>query len=83
MYLEKAQVLANRLAETEIIGILPEGIFPAYCEKLFPNKHIIDFMNLPYEDIEKFLPFCTWYEEEPIMLIGEENSSDDFKGTIL
>ena len=71
VYLEKAKALANRLAETEIIGIVPEGVFPAYCGHLFPNEYIIDFMNLPYEDREKFLPFCTWYDEEPIMLIGE------------
>ena len=29
-------------------------------------------MNLPYEDREKFLPFCVWYDEEPIMLVTEK-----------
>ena len=51
---------------------LPEGVFPAYCESWFPDEHIIDYMNLPYDDREKFLPFCVWYDEEPIMLITEK-----------
>ncbi len=74
VFLDEAKALANRLAETEIIGIVPEGVFPAYCESWFPNEHIIDFMNLPYEDREKFLPFCAWYEVETASLIQEEKS---------
>jgi hypothetical protein len=34
-------------------------------ESWFPKEHIIDYMNLPYDDREKFLPFCVWYDEEP------------------
>ncbi len=68
VYLSQAQSLADRLAETEKIGIVPQGVFPAYCSSFFPNEHVIDYMNLPYEDREKFLPFCTWYEEEPVYL---------------
>lgn len=68
VYLSDAHTLADRLAETEKIGIVPDGVFPDYCKSLFPNEHIIDFINLPYEDREKFLPFCTWYEEKPVYL---------------
>ena len=70
VYLDEAHTLADRLAETEKIGIVPEGIRPAYCENFFPKEHIIDFMNLPYDDREKFIPFCTWYDEKLIELIG-------------
>lgn len=35
---------------------------------------IIDYMNLPYDDREKFLPFCVWYDEEPIMLVTEKEA---------
>lgn len=72
VYLNEAKVLADRLAETEMIGIVPEGVFPAYCENWFPDEHIIDFMNLPEEDREKFVPFCTWYDEDKISLVQEE-----------
>lgn len=43
----KAYLLADRLAEKEKIGIVPEGVFPSYCESLFPGKNIIDYMNCP------------------------------------
>ena len=61
------------LAE-EKIGIVPEGVLPAYCGSWFPNEHIIDYMNLPSEDREKFLPFCTWYEERPAALAQREET---------
>ena len=53
---------------------MPDGVMPAYCGSWFPNEHIIDYMNLPYEDREKFLPFCVWYDEEPIMLTKEKEA---------
>lgn len=74
VYLIEAHTLADRLAEKEWIGIVPDGVMPAYCESWFPNEHIIDYMNLPYDDREKFLPFCVWYDEEPIMLVTEKEA---------
>lgn len=74
VYLAEAKVLADRLAEEEKIGIVPEGVLPAYCGSWFPNEHIIDYMNLPSEDREKFLPFCTWYEERPTALAQREET---------
>jgi len=41
--------LAARLAETDVIGIVPDGVMPFYCESLFPRNDILDFMNLPDE----------------------------------
>lgn len=75
VYLAEAKMLADRLAEEEKIGIAPEGVLPAYCGSWFPNEHIIDYMNLPSEDREKFLPFCTWYEERPAVLVHDEGSA--------
>ena len=75
VYLVEAQTLADRLAEKEKIGIVPEGVMPAYCGNWFPNEHIIDFMNLPDENREKFLPFCTWYDEQPVTLSQDKESN--------
>lgn len=72
VYLAEAHMLADRLAEKEMIGIVPEGVIPAYCASWFPDEHIIDYINLPYEDRELFLPFCTWYEEKEISLLEKE-----------
>lgn len=71
VYLAEAQTLADRLVEKEMIGIVPEGVLPAYCASWFPNEHIIDFMNLPDEDREKFLSFCTWFDRKPVTLAQE------------
>lgn len=71
VYLNEAQMLARRLAETEMIGIVPEGVIPKYCSSWFEDEHIIAYMNLPDEDREQFLPFCIWYDEPQITLIQE------------
>ena len=55
-----ADILKERLAGTEKIGVIPEGIFPAYCESLFPGEKVIDFINLPHEDREEFAKRCEW-----------------------
>ena len=71
VFLHDAKALADRMAEKELIGIVPEGVFPRYCDSYFPNEHIITFMNLPYEDTEKFLPFCHWQPIDNVSLIKE------------
>lgn len=34
----------------------------------FPGQHIIDYLNLPFEDQEEFLPFCVWQKEAQVHL---------------
>lgn len=74
VFLFEAKTLANRMEENELIGIVPVGVFPRYCESLFPDEHIISFMNLPYEDTDKFLPFCHWQTIEHISLVNRTNN---------
>ena len=63
--------LVSRLLETERIGIVPEGVIPSYCESLFPNEHIIDFMNLPSENRQLVADHCVWQDIEPVELIDK------------
>ena len=67
------QALAARLTETDVIGIVPDGIFPGYCSSLFPGMEISDFMNLPYEEeeVQMMLPEITWIPEREQKLIGQ------------
>ena len=69
VYMMEATALADRLTEKEKIGIVPEGVMPAYCHSYFPNEHIIDFMNLPDENREKLLPHCVWQKEPVVSLL--------------
>lgn len=73
--LMEASTLAARMSGNEKMGIVPEGVISAYCESWFPNEHIIDYMNLPDEDRERFLPYCTWYDETPATLIQKEGNN--------
>ena len=73
VFLADADALADRLSEPEQIGIVPEGVTPAYCDSYFPGQDIIEFMNLPYENREKFVPFCTW---QPIPEVRLERNTD-------
>ena len=55
--------LAARFLGTDRIGIVPDGIFPRYCDSWFPGEDIVDFMNLPpeKEDREKLIPYVKWH----------------------
>lgn len=69
VYIMEATTLADRLTEKEKIGIVPEGIIPAYCHSHFPNEHIIDFMNLPDEKRDEIVLHCVWQDEPKVTLL--------------
>lgn len=58
--IREAELLKSRLTGNEKIGIVPTGIFPAYCHSLFEGEQVIDFMNLPAEDRDDFTALCVW-----------------------
>ena len=66
IFLSNAAILVKRLCGTEKIGIVPEGVFPRYCESYFPDEDIIFFINYTYESVDKLLPYCVW-QKEPIV----------------
>ena len=61
-------ILASRLLETERVGIVPEGIVPCYCESLFPDENIIDFINLPGENRQLVAEHSVWREIKSVEL---------------
>lgn len=66
IYIFDSKELTERFLETEKIGIVPKGIFPRYCDSLFPNENVIDFMNLPFEERDKVVNACKW---QPLRII--------------
>ena len=58
--IRNAEELKARLTGMESIGIVPEGVFPAYCHSWFPGEGIVDFMNLPWERQEELAKYCRW-----------------------
>ena len=65
VYLFEGKTLVERVRETEKIGIVPEGVFPDYCGSHFPDEHIIDFMNLPYEERDRIAAKTVWQPIKP------------------
>lgn len=58
--IRNAEKLKARLTGAESIGIVPEGVFPAYCHARFPGEDIVDFMNLPREHQDELAKYCRW-----------------------
>ena len=44
----------------EKIGVVPDGVIPAYCQSWFPDEDVEAFINLSREDEEKMVPCCVW-----------------------
>ena len=70
VYMHKGKLLADRLLEKEKIGVVPRGIFPAYCAGFFPDEEIIDYINLPYYDEggAEVAKHCIWQELPEVRL---------------
>ncbi|MBR6021482.1 MAG: hypothetical protein IK066_03575 [Kiritimatiellae bacterium] len=68
--LDDAPTILARFRGTDRIGIVPDGIFPRYCESWFPGEPIADFMNLPTEppDRDAILPHVRWLPLETLRL---------------
>lgn len=63
--------LADRLTGTDEIGIVPDGVFPGYCEAYFSDKRIIDYVNLPLENREMWSKYCEWVPEPELRIIKQ------------
>lgn len=57
---DDGKVMAARFLGTDKIGIVPDGVFPRYCETLFPGEKILDFMNLPFEKRDEVAAAAVW-----------------------
>ena len=61
-YLYDGREIAAMLTGQDLIGIVPEGVIPRYCDSYFPNEgKILQFMNLPQEETGAFIEAAVWY----------------------
>ena len=49
VYVVDDEAIRDGILGHDVIGIVPEGVFPRYCESWFPGERVTDFMNLSYE----------------------------------
>ena len=64
--LADASELATMLIGADDIGIVPEDVFPRYCQGLYPGENLIDFMNLNSELEKTTIEQAYWY---PVPLV--------------
>ena len=65
--------IATMLIGADDIGIVPDYIFPRYCQSLFPGENLNDFMNLPHDLSDQTVARAYWY---PVPLVRPRESSD-------
>jgi hypothetical protein len=67
----EAEEIMRMVNGTDFIGIVPDTVFPRYCQGLFPKEdRIIDFMNLGFdkEYVPKIVEKTFWYPLEEIKI---------------
>ena len=65
--LANADELRARFEGSDYIGIVPHDTIPKYCESMFPSQygHVIDFIHVFDEELEKYGKAITWLPEDP------------------
>lgn len=72
VFILDAGILVERFRETELVGIVPEGVIPCYCSSWFPDGGVASYMNLPEEKREELLPHCVWQPLDRVELLEGE-----------
>ena len=60
--IRQAPLLKARVRGEEKVGVVPQGVIPAYCHERFPGEDVFDFMNLPYDQLDRdwIAAHCVW-----------------------
>ena len=66
--LRDGKLILDRLLERDKLGIVPDDVMPVYCEGLFPEERILDFIHLPAEKRDEVVRCCCWYPESEVTL---------------
>ena len=68
VYLIEGKEILAMLKGEDFIGIVPQGVFPRYCDSFFPGEKMLTFMNLPWGKTDQLVKAAYWY---PIENAGE------------
>ena len=68
-----ADTLVSMLRGEDLIGVVPEGVFPAYCGSRFPEEDVPSFMGFPYEmsegERDQFIQAVRWQPVRDVELL--------------
>ena len=71
VFLRDGAAVAAMITGADWIGIVPEGIFPRYCDSLFPGEKILQYMNLPFEERDQIIHAAFWYPLPDVRLTNK------------
>ena len=66
--LSDGKEILTMLKGEDYIGIVPQGVFPRYCDSFFPGEKMLTFMNLPHENSDQVIQAAYWYPIERVQL---------------
>lgn len=66
------KLILDRILERDKFGIVPDDVMPVYCEGLFPEEEILDFIHLPVEKRDEVVKCCSWYPEPEVTLATKD-----------
>lgn len=71
--LRDARAILARFKGEDLVGIVPHGVIPVYCEGMFPKRlgTILDFMHVYDEDMANFGDKIEWLPEPDARLANE------------
>jgi hypothetical protein len=52
----------------DFIGIVPQGVFPRYCDSFFPGMKMLTFMNLPHEKTDQVIMAANWHPLDNVQI---------------
>jgi len=61
------------------IGIVPDDVYPRYCQNLYPGENINDFMHLWDDEQDTTIDRAYWYHIPLVRIKQTEPNSDQSK----
>lgn len=74
VYLYDGKAILAMFKGEDYIGIVPQGVFPRYCDSFFPEDKMLTFMNLPYEETEQVVKAAYWNPIKNVQMCNAEDA---------
>jgi hypothetical protein len=68
VYLFDGKAILAMLKGEDFIGIVPQGVFPRYCDSFFPGMKMLTFMNLPHEKTDQVIMAANWHPLDNVQI---------------
>lgn len=68
------EIMVRKLTGDDLIGIVPDGIFPAYCSEYFPEDEVVSFCDYwSIDDIKDIENYINWHQMNSLNLLHSDD----------